>query len=229
MSGLRRSSTAGSDGTAQRTAQSADRREPADPGARPSRSARIAEWFRALLRSAVALVATLVVLAVLGGVTDVVLHVTRHTSRNTSTYSSIDGVVAVLDGNVSLSVVGQTQGGQGATLTAADTSTPFDDPVRTVEVIGGTLYLTERCPDARCSAQLTLTVPTDDTVAISAGNAVDLEQAVVEFNGIDGQATVMGAPASVVVIHTIVTGAVFGPLTCDTEVDCRDIATPTGN
>jgi len=231
VSGLRKSSTAEQPGgeAAGQAAESGDRREPADPGARPSRRARIAEWFRALLRSGIALVATLAVLAVLGGVTDVVLHVTRHTSRNTATYSSIDAVVVVLDGNVSLTVAGQSQGGQGATLAALDTSTPFDDPVRTVEVIGGTLYLTERCPDSRCSAQLTLTVDTNDAVSVSAGNADELGQAVVEFNGIVGQASVTAAPATVVVIHTIVTGAVIGQLRCDTEVDCRDIATPAGD
>ena len=39
-------------------------------------------WFAALLRSAIVLVLTLVILAILGGVTDVVLHKTRHTSSN---------------------------------------------------------------------------------------------------------------------------------------------------
>lgn len=226
MSGLRESSMAEPGGQAEQAAESGDRQEPADPGASPSRRARIGEWFRALLRSAVALVATLAVLAVLGGVTDVVLHVTRHTSRNTSTYSEVDGVVVVLDGDVSLSVVGRTQGGQGASLAAVDTSTPFDEPVRTADVIAGTLYLTERCPDSRCSAQLTLTVDTNDAVGISAGNADDLSQAVIEFDGIDGQASVMAAPATLVVIHTIATGAVMGPVRCDTEVDCRDVAAP---
>jgi hypothetical protein len=226
VSGLRKSPMAEPGGEAEQAAESGSGQEHAGPGARPARGARIAEWFRALLRSAVALVATLAVLSVLGGVTDVVLHVTRHTNRNSTSYSSIDGVVVVLDGNVSLSVVGQTQGGQGATLAAVDTSTPFDDPVRTVEVIGGTLYLTERCPDSRCSAQLTLTVETDDSVSVSAGNADDLNQAVVEFDGIDGQASVVAAPATVVVIHTIVTGALMGQTRCDTEVDCRDIAMP---
>jgi hypothetical protein len=227
VSGLRESSMADPGGEAGQAAESGERQDPAaGPEARPSRRARIGEWFRALLRSVVALVATLAVLAVLGGVTDVVLHVTRHTSRNTSTYSSIDGVVVVLDGNVSLSVVGRTQGGQGASLTAVDTSTPFDDPIRTADVIGGTLYLTERCPDSRCSADLTLTVDTNDTVSVSAGNAVDLAQAVVEFDGIDGQASVLGVPATLVAIHTIVTGAVMGQIKCDTAVDCRDVAMP---
>jgi hypothetical protein len=216
-------------GEAEQAAESADRQEPADPGGRPSRRARIGEWFRALLRSVIALVATLAVLAVLGGVTDVVLHVTRHTSRNASTYTAVDGVVVVLDGDVSLSVVGRTQAGPGASLVAVDTSTPFDEPVRTADVIAGTLYLTERCPDSRCSAQLTLAVDTNDTVSVSAGNADDLTQAVVEFDGIDGQASVMAAPATLVVMHTIVTGAVMGPVRCDTEVDCRDIATPGGH
>lgn len=235
MSGLRESAMAEPGGEAEQAAESGDGREAAGRGVRAPRRARIGEWFRALLRSLIALVATLAVLAVLGGVADVVLHVTRHTSRNTSTYSSIDGVVVVLDGNVSLSVVGQTQGGQGAQgaqgarLAAVDTSTPFDNPVRTADVIGGILYLTERCPDSSCSAQLTLTVDTDDTVDVSAGNAYDLAQAVVEFDGIDGQASVMAAPATLVAIHTIVTGAVMGRVSCDTEVDCRDVAMPGGS
>ena len=77
--------------------------------------------------------------------------------------------------------------------------------------------------------QLTLNVNTDDTVSVAAGNADDLSEAVVEFDGIDGQTSVMADPATVVAIHTIVTGAAFGELRCDTEVDCRDIATPTGS
>ena len=233
MSGLRVRSKADPGGETERAAQNGDPTDPGEgsgSGRETSRSARIRAWFRALLRAFAALVATLALLAVLGGVTDVVLHVTRHTSRNSSAYGSIYAVVVVLDGNVSLSVDGQTQsgGGQNADLSAVDTSTAFDDPVRTVDVIGGTLYLTERCPDARCSVQLTLTVDTDDAVSVTAGNADDLNQAVVEFDGIDGQASVTADPATVVVIHTIVTGAAFGELRCDTEVDCRDIATPTG-
>ena len=233
MSGLRVRSKADPGGETEQAAQNGDPLDPGEgsgSGPETSRTARIRAWFRALLRAFAALVATLALLAVLGGVTDVVLHVTRHTSSNSSTYTSIDAVVVVLDGNVSLTVDGQTQGdAQNATLSALDTSTAFDDPIRTVDVIGGTLYLTERCPDSRCSVQLTLNVNTDDTVSVAAGNADDLSEAVVEFDGIDGQTSVMADPATVVAIHTIVTGAAFGELRCDTEVDCRDIATPTGS
>lgn len=188
---------------------------------------RIRAWFAALLRSALALVITLAVLAVAGGVTDVVLHVTRHTSTNKTAYAGIEGVVVVLDGDVSLHVIGRAQPGTAATLSAVDTSTPFDDPVRTDDVIDGTLYLTERCPDSRCSAQLTLTINTDDTVDVVAGNGLRLDESVVELDGILGQATVLADPARVLVEHTIASGTVLGELQCDTSVDCRDIATAT--
>lgn len=159
MSGLRVRSKADPGGEAGQAARNGDPTDPGEgpgPGRETSRIVRIRAWFQALLRAFGALVGTLAVLAVLGGVTDVVLHVTRHTSTNSSTYGSVYAVVVVLDGNVSLSVDGQTQsgGGQNATLSAVDTSTAFDDPVRTTDVIGGTLYLTERCPTraARCSS-----------------------------------------------------------------------------
>jgi hypothetical protein len=202
-----------------------ERADPAAPQAPASRGTRIRAWLAALLRSVLALVVTLVVLGACGGVTDVVLHVTRHTSTNSATYSAIDGVVVVLDGDVSLSVVGRPQLGGNARLSAVDTSTPFDDPVRTEDVIGGILYLTERCPDSRCSAELTLTVDTNDTVDVVAGNGLRLDESVIELKGIVGQATVHADPAKLVVINTITTGAVIGEVECDTVVDCRDVAT----
>lgn len=189
-------------------------------------AARIRAWFKALLRAGLALVITLAVLAVAAGVTDVVLHVTRHTSTYSTSYSGITGVVVVLDGDISLHVAGVAQPGTGATLTAVDTSTPFDDPVRTEDVIGGTLYLTERCPDSRCSVELTLTVNTNDTVNVVAGNGLRLAESVIELDGIDGRTSVIADPAKVVVLHTMATGAVFGQLECDTAVDCRGIAIP---
>jgi hypothetical protein len=185
---------------------------------------RIRTWFGALLRSAIALVITLVVLAVAGGITDVVLHVTRHTGTSSTAYKNIDGVVVVLDGDVSLNVVGKAQSDGAATLSSVNTSTPFDDPVQTGDVIGSTLYLTERCPDSRCEAQLTLTVNTDDSVNVVAGNGLRLDESVVELKGIVGQAEVLAGPARVIVINTIATGAVIGELQCDTVVDCRDVA-----
>jgi hypothetical protein len=189
---------------------------------------RIRAWFRALLRAAIALVITLAVLAVAGGITDIELHVTRHTSTNSTSYAGIQGVVVVLDGDISLHVVGRAQPGTSATLSAVDTSTPFDDPVRTDDVIGGTLYLTERCPDSRCSVGLTLDVNTNDTVDVVAGNGSRLAESVVELDGIVGAAHVLADPAKVVVVHTMATGAVLGRLQCDTVVDCRGIATAPG-
>lgn len=208
-----------------------DRGQSAEPEAAEAaagQSGRIRAWFSALLRAAIALVITLVVLAIAGGVTDVVLHVTRHTSNSSKAYAGIEGVVVVLDGDVSLHVVGKAQPGTAATLTAVDTSTPFDDPIRTDDVIGGILYLTERCPDSRCSVDLTLTVNTDDSVDVMAGNGLRLEDSVVELDGIVGEASVLADPAKVIVVHTMATGAVLGQLQCDTAVDCRGIATAHG-
>lgn len=189
---------------------------------------RIRAWFKALLRAAIALVITLAVLAVAGTITDIELHVTRHTSTNSTSYAGIRGVVVVLDGDISLHVVGRAQPGTAATLSAVDTSTPFDDPVRTDDVIGATLYLTERCPDSRCSVDLTLDVDTNDTVDVVAGNGSRLAESVIELDGIVGAAHVLADPAKVVVLHTMATGAVLGQLQCDTVVDCRGIATAPG-
>jgi hypothetical protein len=189
---------------------------------------RIRLWFAALLRSATALVLTLVVLTILGGVADVVLHVTRHASSNSASYSGITAVDVVLDGDVSLSVVGRSDGDSTAMLAATDTSTPFEDPTRSTSVIGGTLYLTERCPGSRCTAQLTLTVDTNDQVKIVAGNALRLDDAVINVSGIDGQTNVQLAPGKLIATDTIVTGAVIGEVECDTVVDCRNVATPPG-
>lgn len=182
-------------------------------------------WLAALLRSATALLLTLLILALLGGVTDVVLHVTRHSSSNSATFNGIHNVNIVLDGDISLTVMGQSDGQTGATLKAVDTSTPFDDPVRSTNVIGGTLYLTERCPDSRCTAQLTLMLNAKDGVNVVAGNALRVDQAVIDFNGIGGHASVQAAPGKLIVTNTVVTGAVFGQVECDTFVDCSGVAT----
>lgn len=188
-------------------------------------SGRTRIWFAALLRSAFALVLTLVVLALFGGVTDVVLHVTRHTSSNSASFNGIDAVNVVLDGDISLTVLGRPGRGTTASLSAVDTSTPFDDPVRSTNVIGGALYLTESCPDSRCTAQLTLMLNANDHVNVIAGNALRLNQSVIDFNGISGNATVQAAPAKLIVTSTIVTGAVFGTIECDTFADCSGVAT----
>jgi len=182
-------------------------------------------WFAALLRSAVVLVLTLVILAILGGVTDVVLHETRHTSSNFESFNDIDAVNVVLDGDISLTVLGQANARTDATLNAVDTSTPFDDPVRSTSIIGGTLYLTERCPDSRCTAQLTLMINVNAEVNVVAGNALRLDQAVIDFRGISGRATVQAAPGRLIVTDTVVTGAVFGQVECDTFKDCSGVAT----
>jgi hypothetical protein len=193
-----------------------------------ARGGRVRIWFAALLRSATALVLTLVILAICGVVADVVLHVTRHTGSSSTTFSGINAVDVVLDGDVSLSVVGQSNGGSAATLAAVDTSTPFDDAARSTTVIGGTLYVTERCPDSRCTSQLTLTVNTNDQVNIVSGNALRLNDAVIDVSGIDGQTSVQAAPGKLIVTNTIVTGAVIGVVECDTVVDCEGVVTAPG-
>jgi hypothetical protein len=181
-------------------------------------------WLAALLRSGVVLVLTLVILAILGGITDVVLHTTRHTSANSEDFNGIHAVNVVLDGDISLTVLSQANGRTDADLNAVDTSTPFDDPVRSTSVIGGTLYLTERCPDSRCTAQLTLMLNANDEVDVVAGNALRLDQAVIDFNGM-AQASVQAAPAKLIVTDTIVTGAVIGQVECDKVEDCSGVAT----
>jgi hypothetical protein len=158
-------------------------------------------------------------------VTDVVLHTTRHTSSNSQVFTGIRAVNVVLDGDISLTVLGQGNGRTDATLNATDTSTPFDDPVRTTSVIGGTLYLTERCPDSRCTAQLTLMVNLKDQVNVVAGNALRMDQAVIDFNGISGKATIQAAPAKLIVTNTVVTGALIGTIECDTIPDCTGVVT----
>ena len=189
-----------------------------------SRSDRIRAWLGGLGRALTALVITLAVLAVLGTVTDVVLHEVRHTNTSATTYTGVSSVVVVLDGDVSLTVVGKATG-HTATLTATDTSTPFDDPVRSTDVIGATLYLTERCPDSRCSAQLSLTVRPDASVSVVAGNALRMDSAVIDLDGVGGGATIMAAPAKVFITDTTASGAVLGTLSCDVAADCADIAT----
>lgn len=192
-------------------------------------SGRARIWFAALLRSAAVLVLTLAILALLGGATDVVLHETRHTSSNSATFTGIRAVNLVLDGDISLTVLGKAEGGTGAqstaTVDAVNTSTPFDDPIRTTSVIGGTLYLTERCPDSRCTAQLTLLLDANDQVNVVAGNALRIDQAVIDFDGVSGHATVEADPGKLVVTDTVVTGAVIGQVECDKFEDCSGVVT----
>jgi hypothetical protein len=206
-------------------------------------SGRARIWFAALLRSAAVLVLTLAILALLGGATDVVLHETRHTSSNSATFTGIRAVNLVLDGDISLTVLGKAEGGTGAqsgvtagqstvtagqstaTVDAVNTSTPFDDPIRTTSVVGGTLYLTERCPDSRCTAQLTLLLDANDQVNVVAGNALRIDQAVIDFDGVSGHATVEADPGKLVVTDTVVTGAVIGQVECDKFEDCSGVVT----
>lgn len=192
--------------------------------AAPDRRERIRSWFGGLGRALTALAITLAVLGVLGGVTDVVLHEVRHTNTSSTSYAEVASVVVVLDGDVSLTVTGNASG-RTATLTAQDTSTPFDEPVRTTDVIGATLYLTERCPDSRCSAVLNLSLRPDASVSVTAGNALRLGSAVIEISGIRGGATVLAAPAKVLISDTVASGAILGTLSCDAPADCANVVT----
>jgi hypothetical protein len=216
--------SAGAAGTAETTGTVTDEEQPGSAG----RGGKVRIWFSALLRSATALVLTIVILALCAGVADVVLHVTRHTSSNSASFAGVTAVDVVLDGDVSLNVVGETDGDSTATLAAVNTSTPFDDPTRAASVVGGTLYLTERCPDSRCTSQLTLTLNTNDQVNIVAGNGLRLTDSVIDIRGIDGQASVQADPGTLIVTNTIVSGAVIGVVECDTEVDCQGLVTPAG-
>jgi hypothetical protein len=220
------SAATGAAGTTEPAGTAADE-DGSGPGPR-RRGGKVRIWFAALLRSATALVLTIVILALCAGVADVVLHVTRHTSSNSARFAGVTAVDVVLDGDVSLNVVGQADGDSTATLATVNTSTPFDGPTRAASVVGGTLYLTERCPDSRCTSQLTLTVNTNDQVDIVAGNALRLSDAVIDIRGIDGQASVQADPGTLIVTNTIVSGAVIGIVECDTEVDCQGVMTPAG-
>jgi hypothetical protein len=226
-SGSASAATAGSTGTAE-TTETAETAAGEDGSGSGRQGGKVRIWFSALLRSATALVLTIVILALCAGVADVVLHVTRHTSSNSASFAGVTAVDVVLDGDVSLNVVGQTSGASTATLATVNTSTPFDGPTRAASVVGGTLYLTERCPDSRCTSQLTLTVNTNDQVNIVAGNALRLSDAVIDIRGIDGQASVQADPGTLIVTNTIVSGAVIGTVECDTEVDCQGVTTPAG-
>lgn len=170
---------------------------------------------------------TLAVLAVLGGVADVLLHRVTHVSRSGSTYAHIYEIDIVLDGDGAVSVTGVPNGSHAVTLAEADTSTMFDHPQRINDVVAGTLYLTARCPDSLCNANLTVTAAPDVTVKVRMGNALHLNRATLAITGLSGQVDLVAWPAQVVVKDSTstVTGVVSGPISCTSTAFC-EVAMP---
>jgi hypothetical protein len=183
-------------------------------------------WFRALWRSLIAIVVTLAVLAVIGFTTDVILHRVTHTSHTDATYTGISEVEIVLDGDGAVSVSGLPSGGSNAAqpvdFNETDSSTMFDHPQRTVDRIGGTLYIAVHCPDSLCAANLSVSVPAATPVTLRVGNALRLDRATVTINGMSGPIDLAAWPAKVSVTDSTstVTGDVAGTLSCSAPSIC---------
>jgi hypothetical protein len=182
-------------------------------------------WFRALMRSLVAIVVTLAVLAAVGFTADVILHRVIHTSHTDDTYSGISAVEIVLDGDGAVSVSGLPGNGSAAqpvTFAETDSSTMFDHPQRTVDQIGGTLYIAVHCPDSLCSADLGVSVPAATPVTLRVGNALRLDRATVTITGMSGPIGLTAWPAKVSVSDSTstVTGDVAGSVSCGAPAVC---------
>lgn len=183
-------------------------------------------WFRALLRSLVAIVVTLAVLAAVGFTADVILHRVVHTSHTGESYAGISTVEIVLDGDGAVSVSGLPRNGSNSvppvSLTETDSSTMFDHPQRTVDRIGGTLYIAVHCPDSLCSADLGVSVPAATPVTLRVGNALRLDRATVTINGMSGPISLTAWPAKVSVSNSTstVTGDVTGSVSCSAPAVC---------
>ncbi|HEV3173938.1 MAG TPA: hypothetical protein VGZ32_26540 [Actinocrinis sp.] len=185
-------------------------------------------WFRALWRSLIAIVATLAVLAVLGFGADVVLHRVTHASHSSSTYTGVSAVEILLDGDGSVSLTGLPRSGNGAagaqpvSLVETDTSTMFDHPQRTIDRIGGTLYIAVQCPDSLCSADLGVTVPAATPVTLRVGNALRLDRANVTVSGMSGPIELTAWPAKVTITDSTSTivGEVAGSIRCAAPSIC---------
>jgi hypothetical protein len=196
------------------------------PGEAADEASGIRMWFRALLRSLVAIVVTLAVLAVVGFAADVILHRVTHTSHTNDTYDGISAVEIVLDGDGAVSVSGLPKNGsnsaQPVNFTETDSSTMFDHPQRTVDRIGGTLYIAVHCPDSLCSADLGVSVPAATPVTLRVGNGFRLDRATVTVNGMSGPIGLTAWPAKVTVTDStsIVTGDVAGSISCGAPAIC---------
>lgn len=192
-------------------------------------------WFRALWRSLLAIVVTLAILAVLGFGADVVLHRVTHTSHSNSAYTGISAVELLLDGDGSVSLTGLPKDGNGngsgngtggaaqsVSLVETDTSTVFDHPQRTIDRIGGTLYIAVHCPDSLCSADLGVTVPAATPVTLRVGNALRLDRATVTVSGMSGPIELTAWPAQVTITNSTSTivGEVAGSIRCKAPSIC---------
>jgi len=194
-------------------------------------------WFRALWRSLIAILVTLAILAVLGFGADVVLHRVTHASHSNSTYQGVSAVEILLDGDGSVSLTGLPKDGkdngngngngaanstQPVSLVETDTSTMFDHPQRTIDRIGGTLYIAVRCPDSLCSADLGVTVPAATPVTLRVGNALRLDRATVTVSGMSGPIELTAWPAKVTITDSTSTivGEVAGSIRCAAPSIC---------
>jgi hypothetical protein len=185
-------------------------------------------WFRALWRSLIAIVVTLAILAVLGFAADVVLHRVTHVSHSNSTYAGVSAVEILVDGDGSVSLTGLPRSATGSadaqpvSLVETDTSTMFDHPQRTIDRIGGTLYIAVQCPDSLCAADLGVTVPAATPVTLRVGNALRLDQATVTVNGMSGPIELTAWPAKVTITNSTSTivGEVAGSIRCAAPSIC---------
>ncbi|MBS2965112.1 hypothetical protein KGA66_18790 [Actinocrinis puniceicyclus] len=195
--------------------------EAAAPEAAVERSG-VRVWFAALFRALFVIVLTLAVLAALGYAGDIALHRLTHTSRSNATYAHIYEVDIVVDGDASVSVTGTQSSARQVTLDETDKSTVFDSPQRAVSVIAGTLFVSVRCPDSRCTTDLALTTSPDTRVTINAGNAFHLDLARVDVKNLAGPVDLSAWPAKVTVqdSSSLVTGMVAGSLVCNAPAVC---------
>ena len=179
-------------------------------------------WFAALFRALFVIVLTLAVLAALGYAADVALHRVTHTSRSTAMYAHIYEVDVVVDGDGSVAVTGSPSTQREVALDETDRSTIFDHPQRAVSVIAGTLFVSVRCPDSLCTANLSLSTPPDTRVNIRVGNALRLGNATVEVSNLTGPVDLSAWPANVTIKNSssLVTGMVAGSLTCGVPAVC---------
>ena len=179
-------------------------------------------WFSALFRALFVIVLTLAILAALGYAADTALHRATHTSRSSATYAHIYEVDVVVDGDGSVAVTGSPSTAREVALDETDRSTVFDHPQRAVSVIAGTLFVSVRCPDSLCAANLALSMPPDTRLNIRMGNALRLDQATVEVSNLSGPIDVSAWPANVTIKNSasLVTGMVAGSLTCGVPAVC---------
>lgn len=179
-------------------------------------------WFAALFRALFTIVLTLAILAALGYAADVGLHRITHTSPSNAMYSHIYEVDVVVDGDGSVAVTGSPSAQREVALDETDRSTLFDHPQRAVSVIAGTLFVSVRCPDSLCTANLALSTPPDTRVNIRVGNALRIDQATVEVSNLTGPVDVSAWPANVTVKNStsLVTGMVAGSVTCGVPAVC---------